>query len=312
MSADQDRAAEELEALVAAQLVGQEPPETTSLVPEDAAMARELVQLAQATRADPVFAARLENQLRARATAAQVERRWWRSAPGGNWRRIRIAWGAAALALVALFAVPPVRAHVIDVIQIGVVRILRAHPEAPSAVPPTAAVSPSRQAQTQAAEIPGLATPTPVRSVLDLAGATTLAEAQRKVTFPIRLPSYPLDLGPPDRVFVQDLGGPVVVLAWLEPGRPDRVRLSLHLLVSGYDARKGEVRLIERTTVNGRPAVWTEGPYALAIRPRDGADVALTRLVTGHTLLWEEHGITYRLETNDPLSTAIRIAESLR
>src|SRR5919199_6590954 len=111
MSADQDRAAEELEALVAAQLAGQKPPETTSLAPEDAAMAHELVQLAQATRADPVFAARLEDQLRARATAARAERRRWRSAPGGNWGRVRLAWGVAALALVVLFAVPPVRAH---------------------------------------------------------------------------------------------------------------------------------------------------------------------------------------------------------
>src|SRR5262245_43568634 len=61
-----------------------------------------------------------------------------------------------------------------------------------------------------------LATPTPTvepgTAVADWTGATTLEEAQSRVGFPIRLPSYPPSLGKPDRVFVQDLAGRSVVL----------------------------------------------------------------------------------------------------
>ena len=39
--------------------------------------------------------------------------------------------------------------------------------------------------------------------LLNLAGATTLAEASDGVDFTIRLPTYPADLGPPDQVYLQ-------------------------------------------------------------------------------------------------------------
>src|SRR5262249_17231346 len=118
------------------------------------------------------------------------------------------AWVAAALLLLAaLLFVPPVQATVQAVIQIGVDHIFRT----PPARPPT-----SRR-------------PTPPRpaSVLDLAGETTLAQAQTQVKFPIRLPAYPSDLGPPQRVFLQDLDGAAVVLVWLDPQHPGAVRMSL-------------------------------------------------------------------------------------
>jgi hypothetical protein len=34
--------------------------------------------------------------------------------------------------------------------------------------------------------------------------------------------------------------------------------------------------------------------------------------VNGNTLIWEDGGTTYRLETDAPLDEALRIAESLR
>ena len=39
--------------------------------------------------------------------------------------------------------------------------------------------------------------------------------------------------------------------------------------------------------------------------------MALRRLVEGNVLLWEQDGVTYRLETELPLDEAIKVAESL-
>jgi hypothetical protein len=38
----------------------------------------------------------------------------------------------------------------------------------------------------------------------------------------------------------------------------------------------------------------------------------IRRLIDGHVLIWEEDGITYRLETGVTLEEAVKIAESLQ
>jgi hypothetical protein len=99
--------------------------------------------------------------------------------------------------------------------------------------------------------------------VADLAGETTLSEALARVRFPIRLPTYPADLGPPDRVFLQNLGGQALILVWLEPGSQTQAELSLHILGPGVEATKGPPESIAFTTVHDQPAVWATGPYYL-------------------------------------------------
>jgi hypothetical protein len=155
-------------------------------------------------------------------------------------------------------------------------------------------------------------TPTPHASVLDLAGETTLEEAEQQAGFPVRLPTFPADLGEPDRVFFQELGGPVVVLVWLDEAQPGRVRLSLHQLGPGTFADKGNPGRIEETNVNGQRAVWAEGPYVLQFRMGSRIDYDLRRLVEGRVLIWAEGEVTYRLETDLSLEEAVRVAESLR
>jgi hypothetical protein len=147
---------------------------------------------------------------------------------------------------------------------------------------------------------------------LDLAGATTLAEAQAQVNFSIRLPVYPEDLGQPDRVFFQRIGGPAVVLVWLDDTQPDRVRLSLHQLGPGTFAEKGNPGQVQETTVNGQRAIWAEGPYVLQFRQGRRVDFDLRRLVEGRVLIWVEGQITYRLESSLSMEEAVRVAESLR
>lgn len=212
--------------------------------------------------------------------------------------RMRLTQPLGAMVIIfvvlsALLAVPQVRAELLEFLQIGIVRIF---PVAPTATP-----------------LPLTATPRPtttlVSSLVDLAGETTLEEAQSQTGFVISLPTYPPDLGPPDKVFLQDQGGPMLVLIWLEPDNSGGVRLSLHEFGEGTFAEKYAPKVIQATTVDGQPAVWAEGPYLLQIR---NGDHVTRRLVDGHVLIWEMQHITYRLESNLTLAEAIQIAESLR
>lgn len=220
----------------------------------------------------------------------------------------RLAQGLliAFLLLASLMAVPPVRAAVLEFIQIGIVRIL-----------------PPRPADTGTVEAPVTATPLPPSTgtvdastpsllpFLDqVAGETTLAEARGQVDFPIPLPQSPVDLGQPAHVYVQDANGWMVVLVWLDPQDPARIHMSLHLIESGsWAIEKVRPTIIQETTVHGLRALWTEGDYPLLLRDRN---IVYIRLVKGHVLIWEQAGITYRLESDLSLEEAVRTAESLQ
>ena len=167
-------------------------------------------------------------------------------------------------------------------------------------------------------EAPRTATPeanTPASSDLipilnQIAGKTTLAEAQKLVAYPILLPSYPSDLGDPNLVYVQNAGGYMTILIWLVPGQPDKASMSLHFIPNdSWVIKKFEPKVIQERSVNGQRAVWTEGPYPLILR---NSNVEFTRLVNGHVLIWTDGDITYRLETDLPLDEAVKIAESLQ
>lgn len=218
-----------------------------------------------------------------------------RGSPRG---RLQLAWAWIILLalLVALLTVPPVRARVLEFLQIGAVRIWLVEPTATPASPP-ATPQP---------------TPTPLRSLFDLDGETTLTAAAQKAGFPIPLPTYPANLGPPDGVFYQNLDGRAVILVWLDHAHPGKARLSLHILGKGVYAEKGSPGILTATTVNGTFALWTTGPYMLFYRSSHGIAGGLRHLVEGHVLIWGNDQISYRLETELPLSEAIKIAESLR
>lgn len=215
-------------------------------------------------------------------------------APRASGQPRRLAWAMVVALLVllgGLLAVPTVRAAVLDFLQIGAVRIFLA--ESPATDPPGTSTQ----------------TPPAATSVLDLAGETTLNAARDQADFPIRLPRYPRNLGKPDRVFWQNLGGPAVVLVWLAPEDERQVRMSLQYFSEEAFVYKMQPAALEETTVDGYPALWTTGPYLL----QTGAgDLAETRLIDGHVLIWSDGTLTYRLETHLDLEEARRVAESLR
>lgn len=234
----------------------------------------------------------------------------------------RLAWVLviALVLLVSLLAVPTVRAQILEFLQIGVIRIFLVEPT-PTPIPPL----PTSTFAPLAAGIPTLPRPsptarptnsprptfTPVASLLDLAGETSLETALEQADFPVMLPAYPPDLGAPDRVFLQDLGGQVLVLVWLDEADPEKVRLSLHQYVGreNLTGLKYNPPVIQVTTINGKQAVWATGPYVLELR---NGQYDMVRLIEGNVLIWADNDVTYRLETDLPLEEAVRIAESLK
>jgi hypothetical protein len=240
--------------------------------------------------------------------ADQVMQRMNRSArPQPGWRR-RLAWTTALtlLVLAILLAVPPVRAQILQFLQFGAVRIFLSTPT------PTPTLSPTRTAIPSTKTPPPTLTPSPTPSILDLGGETTLAQAQQGLNFPILLPTYPADLGPPDRVYLQDLGGPTVILVWLQPDNPAQVRMSLIALGPGSFAGKYAPETMTSTTVNGQDALWLQGSHPLILHKGDSSTGNIELVVNANVLLWTDGEITYRLETSLPLDEARRVAESLK
>ncbi len=254
-----------------------------------------------------------------------------RRAPGTMQRRLtprlRVALVVVALFVLSLLAVPDVRATLGSWLRIGAIEIVLPTPTplivpteqpimAPTALPRVATPVPAQQPQATPEPVrtaTPVATPTatPLASLLDLTGETTLEQARERVRFPIKLPAYPDDLGPPDRVFLQDWDGDIVVLVWLQPGTSDRVRMSLHVMSFDAVGRKfaDQFTLLEETAVHGERAVWVDGPHMLSVYTRRSGS-STSRLVTGNVLVWTDDGITYRLEIDSSLDEAVRIAES--
>jgi hypothetical protein len=215
-------------------------------------------------------------------------------------RRLGWALAVAALAILALLAVPEVRAGVGRLLRIGAVEIV-------PAASPSGSIVASAQPDETSAPAPAAK---PNQMLLRLRGATTLEGARQRMPFAIKLPRAPADLGPPDRVFVQELGDGAAILVWTEPDQPEQVRLALYQLPSDAMIRKLEPRVIAETTVSGQRALWTEGPYLLEFR--NSFEPLASRLVTGNVLIWTRDGVTYRLESALSMEEAITIAESLR
>ena len=224
--------------------------------------------------------------------------------------RVRWTWAVAAVLILlsALMFVPPARAAILNFIQIGVVRIFRG-PEPAPVPPPTALPLP----QTPLTATPRAQAPTITArpsSLPDLAGATTLREAQAAVSFPIQLPAYPPDLGAPDRVYLQHPGDSMVILLWLQPDASGHIRMSLQEIGAGsWQLSKFSPRVLQQVLVNGQPGAWAEGPYVLEMR---NGNYAQQELVAGHALIWTQGKVTYRLESELSVEEAIKVAESLQ
>lgn len=151
---------------------------------------------------------------------------------------------------------------------------------------------------------------------------TTLTDAREGVTFTLRVPSA-AELGEPDLVYLAEppTGGAVTLLYGERAGVPADPLTGIGLIVTQFRADIGpEIfeKLIDSgvtvtaARVHGLPAWWvTGGDHFFFYRDATGRVVDTTLRLASETLIWEEAGVTHRVEGAPSLAQAIRVAESL-
>lgn len=241
----------------------------------------------------------------------QVRQRLARPRPVVAGGRRRLAWAAVALLLLlaSLLAVPQVRAALREILGIGAMTIIVDEGAGPQVEPAvTATPGPDLTPSAAAAQPRATAGATPAEGALVVpATPVSLAAAREMVGERLRRPAYPEEIGAPDGVYVDRRERPgVVVFVWEKAGRPG-VRLSLYQIYGTNFGMKA-ARQVAETTVNGRRALWIEGPHMF--QQADGS-LQPWQFVSGPVLLWTEGAVTYRLEGATSLDEAVRIAESL-
>ena len=151
---------------------------------------------------------------------------------------------------------------------------------------------------------------------------TSLAEARAQVTFALRVPTLP-ELGRPDLVYLLEppAGGAVTLLYAERPAFPADPATGIGLIVTQFRADIGPdvfEKLINSgvtvlpARVHGQPAWWVAGgDHFFFYRDARGVQVETTVRLASATLIWEEGGVTHRVEGAPSLAEAIRVAESL-
>jgi hypothetical protein len=185
----------------------------------------------------------------------------------------RLALVAVAL-LVALLAVPPVRAAVAEWLGFGGVRVELGDPGAGNAPPPPAAI-----------------------------GRSDLEEAAGRVTFAVLTPRR---LGPPTGVEVAP-DGRMVSMTWVVDGSVVRLDQFDGTLDFAMAKRSPGVQYAAVRPVD---ALWFEEPHEVVLLEPDGSRRAETARLAGHTLIWPRGRTTLRLEGDLALAEAVAIAES--
>jgi hypothetical protein len=153
---------------------------------------------------------------------------------------------------------------------------------------------------------------------LELGEPVSLAEAQAEVDFPIRPPR---ELGRPDRVFLEEFAarGRVWLVYRAGPGLPQAEETGVGLLVAEFQAGLDEQFLkkvqaeggsFQPVQVDGNQGYWVEGAHTLFFIDEDGNFVEDRTRVAGNVLMWEEDGVTYRIESDLGLGESLRIARS--
>ncbi len=265
--------------------------------------------------------------VRRRIAAQPIRPRpWWLPSPAAR-RRLTFALALLLVIALALGAFPPVRKGIARRLGLANVEIINV-----TAVPSPTPLPTATSTETSAASAIATATPatptgtaptmtaTPTPDTLGLGARTTLADAQVRVAFTVRAPGLP-DFSTPDEVYIGQPppGGRVSLLYRVRSGLPGIAGTEIGLLLQefrgGIDAGyfgKGipPGSRVEPVTINGAQGYWIEGGLRFFVyRDANGVTQTENTRVAGNTLLWEQGGVVYRLESSLPKDAAIRIAE---
>ncbi len=168
-------------------------------------------------------------------------------------------------------------------------------------------------------------TPTPAASPVGpnllLGQRLTLAEARQRVSYAIHVPAT---LGEPDEVYVREVAGGTMVslLYHPRPGLPEAAETGVGALLMQFEAREETEVLLKKASfdapsvpvqINGEAGYWVIGPSSLVIDPDPslGFDDQPGR-PSANVLLWEQDGLTFRLESALSRSEALAVAETVR
>ncbi len=160
----------------------------------------------------------------------------------------------------------------------------------------------------------------PVGEGLNLGRSVAISEAERIAGFRVRLPQA---LGPPDTVFVRSLsvaGNEVFLVYGSRPGLPESSEAGVGALLSEFRGELDRAFIrkiagfsqISFVRVNGNPGFWIEGAHDVVYLDENGNPVEATFRLAGNVLLWEQDGLTFRLESALTLKRAVEIARSVR
>jgi hypothetical protein len=125
-----------------------------------------------------------------------------------------------------------------------------------------------------------------------------IGEAERLVGFRPLL----VDGRNPDDVRIDRFSPVLIVLLYGEP----KIRLRLTQMVGGTIEKYARIeQRVERVEVDGRPGIWVEGRHVVS------EPFGLPRL-SGNVILWEQEGLTLRLEGRFTKEQALDLARSVR
>jgi hypothetical protein len=206
----------------------------------------------------------------------QAPRRWRPSR-----RSLAIALAVVVVATAGVLAVPSARTAILEWLGIRGVRF-----EFVDKLPPRA-----------------------VTGNLDLGDQTTLAVARRSAAFDVVAP--PGDLGRPLVYFRVPPAGGMVSFLYGKRG-------SIRLVISEFrgDYRPFLQKTLSNTTaavpstVDGRPAIWLEGPHVVEYADDTGVFQSDLVRIADRVLLWRHGDLTFRLEGDLTREQAIEIAEA--
>jgi hypothetical protein len=242
---------------------------------------------------------RLADAVRARLREPRAGH-WWDALRSPRYAFLPALATLAVIALAVIVALPDARAAASEFLHVRGIDIFRA---------------------------PAVATPaaTAIPRATFAGSLTTLDDARRRADFTVRAPTDPR-LGAPDEVY----GGQspnrthdVITLVYSSrAGIPVSREAGVSALIVEFRGRVDETLFgkvagagtrIEDVTVNGGKGFWIEGePHLFFYRDEAGNIWSETLRLAGNTLLWEQDGVTFRLEAQIPREDALRIAASFR